>query len=438
MRIRSLAIIGIFCVIGGMTVRLPAGYALTISPTQDTDGDGIVDVQEDKNGNGIIDLGETDPMNGDTDRGGESDGSEIKAGRNPFDPTDDLTNDADVDGWANGIELLMGTDPKKADTDGDGIADSTDPFPLDPKYAKDENRNNLPDEWEIATGLIKQLATPSRSDDPDGDSLTNAEELAKGTNPLKEDTDGDGIDDSKEIMTGTDPKENSCLQLAESTQAFSDITDHWAAESIVRLQRTTVLPGALRLIKGYESNGSATFKPNQSVTRFEFLKMVILSTCTKLRTKTDDIVPSFRDVYTMAAKTERPDSLFKRQIIYTAAHMGIVKGYDDGTFRPDAPVNRAEAVKILMLASQLPSVETGDTILLPDIGASDWFAPWVLEALERQIIRGYGDGLFRPGNPITRAEAAAIIERTILQNPVINGYILLPEGSSSGGQSSGN
>lgn len=64
-----------------------------LSSTQDTDGDGIPDIQEDTDGNGIVDTGETNPMKADTDGGGESDGAEVAGKRNPLDPTDDMTYD---------------------------------------------------------------------------------------------------------------------------------------------------------------------------------------------------------------------------------------------------------------------------------------------------------------------------------------------------------
>jgi hypothetical protein len=63
---------------------LHAGPAFAINATQDTDGDGIPDVEEDANGNHTVDGGETDPYNADTDSGGESDGSEKAAQRNPL------------------------------------------------------------------------------------------------------------------------------------------------------------------------------------------------------------------------------------------------------------------------------------------------------------------------------------------------------------------
>jgi hypothetical protein len=57
------------------TIRVDA--LLAIPASQDTDGDGLPDVQEDTNGNGILDTGETNPYNVDTDGGGESNASNV-------------------------------------------------------------------------------------------------------------------------------------------------------------------------------------------------------------------------------------------------------------------------------------------------------------------------------------------------------------------------
>jgi hypothetical protein len=413
-----------------LVLVLSTGYAphlLAISSGQDTDGDGMPDLTEDANGNGVMDTGETNPYDADTDGGGESDGSEVAAKRNPFDPTDDLTYDADGDGLVNGIELLKGTDPKNPDTDGDGIQDNLDPFPLDSKFGLDGNANNLPDEWEKRMGLDQGLVAATTVDDPDGDSLTNAEELSRGTNPMSVDTDRDGVDDKTEIDMGTDPRENPCLVYGDPLPPFQDMQSHWGEKIVLHLQRLKILPNNIPLIGGYQnaSDGTASFAPNQPITRYEFLKMTLLSTCTKIRMRSDDASVTFRDVRKESPINERPETAFKRSIVYTALHYGIVEGYEDGNFHPDAPVNRAEALKILSLAALLEPLPPGNgTPVFTDVAPTDWFMPYTEAATSREIVRGYGDGTFRPGDPITRAEAAKIIYMTMLQNPTINGYVV--------------
>ncbi len=80
----------------------------------------------------------------------------------------------------------------------------------------------------------------------------------------------------------------------------------------------------------------------------------------------------------------------------------IIKGYTDGTFRPDATINRAEAVKILLTGNRIP-VGKGATSF-PDVPSTAWFSDYVSTAADWGIVKGYADGKFRPGNTISRAE----------------------------------
>ena len=59
-----------------------------------------------------MDSYETDRMNADTDRGGEADGAEVRAGRNPLLQVDDFTWDKDEDGLTNGEEFEKRTNPE--------------------------------------------------------------------------------------------------------------------------------------------------------------------------------------------------------------------------------------------------------------------------------------------------------------------------------------
>lgn len=409
------------------TISLPHVYAL--SSTLDTDGDGLTDATEDANGTNTIEIGETDPFNADTDGGGESDGSEILEKRNPLQPTDDMTYDGDGDGWVNGIEADEKTDPHNRDTDGDGVADPQDAFPLNSSYQIDINANNLPDEWEMSTGLSKSVTTPTTVDDPDGDGLTNAEEFARSTNPLSTDTDHDGIDDKTELEQNDDPKENACLFFGPPLSDFADMKDHWAEKIVVRLSRTLILPDSIPIIRGYSVDTSTLvpFHPDQTITRYEFLKVVMLSTCTKIRTNSEDEKMTFTDVRHDAPIGENAETAFKRMITYSAVHYGFIAGYEDGSFKPDAPVNRSEALKILSLAAGIQETEGFEPISFTDVSADDWFSPFVRSASSREIVKGYPDGTFKPGNAITRAEAAKIVYFTLLSNPTVNGYALPTE-----------
>ncbi len=85
---------------------------------------------------------------------------------------------------------------------------------------------------------------------------------------------------------------------------------------------------------------------------------------------------------------------------------GIVRGYSDGSFKPDATINRAEFSKIIVEAA--PGYEPPRTECFPDV-QTEWFAPYVCEAKNRGIVNGYPDGFFRPEREVTFVEAAKMI-----------------------------
>lgn len=97
-------------------------------------------------------------------------------------------------------------------------------------------------------------------------------------------------------------------------------------------------------------------------------------------------------------------------VLYVQKH-GIVRGYEDGTFRPEQSINRAEFTKIIMEATQdLPSEAcVNASALFPDVPTNAWFAPYVCRAKSAGVIAGYPDGTFRPQQTISFVEAAKIV-----------------------------
>lgn len=86
----------------------------------------------------------------------------------------------------------------------------------------------------------------------------------------------------------------------------------------------------------------------------------------------------------------------------------IISGYSDGTFGPDNLVNRAEATKIIVNA--LGIAHDGNyEILFPDVKKTEWYFPFVMGAKKADIISGYSDGKFKPGNTVNLAETLKIL-----------------------------
>lgn len=95
-----------------------------------------------------------------------------------------------------------------------------------------------------------------------------------------------------------------------------------------------------------------------------------------------------------------------KAILYVQ-EQGIVQGYSDGTFKPNAEINRAEFTKIIMEATYPGQTLPDDCF--KDVESKDWFADFVCNAKEKGIVSGYKDGTFQPAANINFAEAAKII-----------------------------
>jgi len=122
---------------------------------------------------------------------------------------------------------------------------------------------------------------------------------------------------------------------------------------------------------------------------------------------------------TVRRKTAKPESAtfgdigghWAERHIRQAIASNLVSGYPDGTFRPNAPVTRAEFVVMLMKALG----KSGDQAAAPsfadasDIGA--WARSAIGQAAKEKVVGGYPDGTLRPDGRITRAELAAMAAR---------------------------
>lgn len=107
-------------------------------------------------------------------------------------------------------------------------------------------------------------------------------------------------------------------------------------------------------------------------------------------------------------------------------YAGVLKGYSDGTFRPEKQVTRAEFAKVAVLAMGY----TDDQVKLykgktnfSDLSANDWASGYVNLAVSKGIMRGYKDGTFKPNNPVVVAEVLTVF---------VQGLKITVESSSSG------
>lgn len=114
--------------------------------------------------------------------------------------------------------------------------------------------------------------------------------------------------------------------------------------------------------------------------------------------------------------------------IMDLAARGIIKGYADGTYQPYQTVNRAEFSKLLIGGLHTNQLK-GEHSCFPDVKES-WFSPYVCAAKRLQWLRGYPDGTFKPEQTIKKSEAMKIIVSSI--GVPLDSVAALPAGTPDG------
>ncbi|MGE5545112.1 MAG: S-layer homology domain-containing protein, partial [Bacillota bacterium] len=90
--------------------------------------------------------------------------------------------------------------------------------------------------------------------------------------------------------------------------------------------------------------------------------------------------------------------------------LGVISGFPDGTFRPASSLTRAQAAAILVKSLNLDTADITSSGF-QDVPASHWASKAIGAAFRAGLLAGYGDGTFRPDRPLTRAEGIALIFR---------------------------
>ena len=146
-----------------------------------------------------------------------------------------------------------------------------------------------------------------------------------------------------------------------------------------------------------------TVQPNGQITRAEattiFFRLLTEESRSANLTKTNGYTDVASDAWYNTA-------------VSTMTKAGIVDGYPDGTFRPDAPITRAEMAKIISLFAKLDKSESR----FSDI-AGHWAEAYIRLAAGNGWITGYPDGTFGPQRDITRAETMTLVNRVLNRQP---------------------
>ena len=170
----------------------------------------------------------------------------------------------------------------------------------------------------------------------------------------------------------------------------SDIQGHWAEPEITAWFDKG-------LTNGY-SDG--TFKPDNTITRAEFAAMA-------------NRAFNFSGIGTTTFSDVSPNSWYAKDVSIASA-AGYISGYGDGTFRPDSKITRQEAAAMIARILKLDTSDLAKADIFSDASQIQQWSKGAIGAVYKKgIMSGYQDKSFRPGNPITRAEAVVTIDRAM-------------------------
>ncbi|MEC0174385.1 Ig-like domain-containing protein [Paenibacillus favisporus] len=177
------------------------------------------------------------------------------------------------------------------------------------------------------------------------------------------------------------------LTVISNPAEFADISGHWAEASIKQAAGTGI-------VTGYPDG---TFKPGKTVTRAEFAVMLVNT----LGLKKPGAELTFIDSASIGA--------WAHHAVAQVVQLGMMKGYENGTFRPNAEITRAEiAVTITNVVGQI-SKDTPEAGFADDSEIPDW-AKGSAEFLKQNgVMLGKDGNRFAPQDAATRAEAVTVL-----------------------------
>ena len=212
---------------------------------------------------------------------------------------------------------------------------------------------------------------------------------------------GDKVDSVKLTGIQSEP--------GESPNVASDaVIKNAKGEDVTANYKITYVNGVLKAIEvlnkeihfnyviGYTDG---TIRPNNDISRAEVATIFFRLLTDEARTQYDKTTSSFSDI---------KDGAWCCRAVSTLTNMGIIKGYTDGTFQPNKSITRAELATIIARFAKLDV----NTKTFSDINGH-WAQKNIELAAGNGWINGYEDGTFRPNNNITRAETFAMINRVL-------------------------
>lgn len=211
-----------------------------------------------------------------------------------------------------------------------------------------------------------------------------------------------------------DPEPPDPLEGADLDSRFNDLVGHWSAPFVEALAEKGLVKGFL--------NG--TFAPDNQVTRAEFAALV---TVAFPQVAKENPVLRFPDV---------PADFWGARAIRQAQAQGFLSGFPDGSFRPNAPLTKVQAMVSLVNGLNLEGGRSEVLLAYRDRAQVPSYAiDAVAAATQRNMVVGYPDpAILNPLSPISRAETTALVHQAMVTigatRPVVSPFILAAKDTS--------
>lgn len=198
---------------------------------------------------------------------------------------------------------------------------------------------------------------------------------------------------------------NSTYTVVWHPVEFADAAGNWARDAINDM-------GSRMVITGYQDG---TFRPDAGISRAEFASILVRALGLKLESGS----PSFPDV---------PASDWCYEYVETAAAYGLINGCADGAFHPEAVITREQVLVILARAMALTGLQpmlTGSEIsqllsaYTDAADASVYAEPGIAACVRAGLVSGKTGATLNPGDNITRAEVAVLVQRLLQKSGLI-------------------
>lgn len=204
-------------------------------------------------------------------------------------------------------------------------------------------------------------------------------------------------EDTGSLFNRTAIKKDNFVFPGTKSNTFSDIQNHWAKDTIMRMY-------SLGIIKGFPDG---TFCPDSPVTRAELSAIVFnaFNFSSGEESESDD-EKKFTDIEKHWAQ---------KFIAEVSNHFIFI---EDDIFSPDTPANRQETTAVIASAAGLNNSYTNpsvvDCVFKDSQSISEPLKELIAQCYLKGIIRGYEDGTFGPDSNVTRAEVCTIIENVLI------------------------